>query len=215
VITLKNIFARQLYATGRQLLAVLVAAMTIASLGCSGGPRFFRSKPTQFENPATIAVMPLLNMSPYERAEAIVEQALVVELLDLGSDCDPDDKKGVPCFQLVDPGVVETVILEKRLRFTDRLSLEQLKDMGDQLNVKYLLVGSVNEFTVVNEMGQEHPSVSISVRIVSCADGRILWASTHSKRGDDAETVFGIGRVETLEQLNSITVREMTETLKH
>jgi hypothetical protein len=51
------------------------------------------------------------------------------------------------------------------------------------------------------------------MRIVACDSGQIIWASTHSRRGDDAESFFGIGRIENLQQLAAVTVEEMINTL--
>jgi len=192
----------------RALLVLSMPLIVVGLVGCSGGARHSGSSLETLNAPATIAVMPLLNMSRYDQAETIVMHTTVVELLNLKGD---DDQ---PLFEVVDPGIVETAILEKRLRFTDRLSLEQLRDMGEELSVEYLLVGTVNEFDFVNDGSTRLPSVAISLRIVTCASGKMVWASTHSKRGDDAETFFGLGRIETLEQLAAKTVREMTQTLR-
>jgi TolB-like protein len=210
---------RNIARSGRCFTRVLPFVMIVlalqAAMGCSGGARYFRTSPGQLKAPATIAVMPLLNMSRYEQAETIVMHTVVVELLNIKDGRAAKIWKiDRPLFEVVDPGLVETVILEKRLRFTDRLSLEQLQEMGERLSVEYLLVGTVNEFDFVNDGNVRLPSVSISLRIVTCANGKMVWASTHSKRGDDAETVFGLGRVESLEQLAAKTVREMTKTLQ-
>jgi TolB-like protein len=204
----------RLCAGRRGFVPLLMGLVLLVSLGCSGGPRYFRAGPSQFESHATIAVLPLLNLSRYEQAEEIVMQAVIVELLDASFPCAFHGGKRHRHFEVLDPGLVETVILEKRLRFTDRLSLEQLRETGERLSVRYVLVGTVNEFDFVTDRNEKLPSVSISLRIITCANGRIVWAATHSKRGDDAETVFGLGRVGTLEQLAAKTVREMTETLR-
>ncbi|UCG51937.1 MAG: hypothetical protein JSW58_17530 [Candidatus Latescibacterota bacterium] len=156
-----------------------------------------------FEDSGSLAVLPLLNLTRYEAASDVVMGALVVELLDL------------KVFEVVDPGVVEVVVVEKRLRLTDRLPLETIRDLGDRLQVEYLLVGSVSEFSVVRKGKTELPNVSISLRLIRCGDGRIVWAATHSKRGDDAESVFGIGRISTTEQLVAVMVEDMVETMKH
>jgi len=183
--------------------SVLVGAAALLLVGCSGGARYFQSNPKEgFTDTGPLAVMPLLNLSRYEQAPEIVMNALVVELLNSR------------VFAVVDPGLVEEAVLDKRIRLTDRLALETMQELGDELGVKYLLLGSVNEFSFVQDGNQQLPCVSITLRIVACSNGRVLWASTNSRRGDDAEKVFGIGRVETLEQLASATVRQMVDTLK-
>lgn len=183
-------------------LLVILALVFSTLVGCSRKPSYFRADADTFEGAGSLAVLPLLNLTRYEAASDIVMDALVVELLDL------------KVFDVVDPGVVEVVVLEKRLRLTDRLPLETIQEIGDRLQVEYLLVGSVSEFGTVREGNTELPNVSISLRLIECGDGRIVWAATHSKRGDDAESVFGLGRISTPEQLVASMVEDMVETMK-
>jgi TolB-like protein len=183
-------------------LLVVVAVVGHVLAGCSSKPSYFRADPEEFDGTGSVAVMPLLNMTRYEAASDIIMDALVVELLDL------------KVFEVVDPGVVEVVVLEKRLRLTDRLPLETIQEIGERLQVEYLLVGSVSEFEIVRDGGAELPNVSISLRLIECSEGHIVWAATHSERGDDAESVFGIGRISTPEQLASAMVKDMIGTLK-
>ncbi|UCH83908.1 MAG: hypothetical protein JSW50_15955 [Candidatus Latescibacterota bacterium] len=183
-------------------LLVILALVGQVLIGCSNKPQFFRADSDEFKSTGSVAVLPLMNLTRYEDASDVVMDALVVELLDLG------------IFEVVDPGVVEVVVLEKRLRLTDRLPLETIQEIGARLQVDYLLVGSVSEFDVVREGNTQLPNVSISLRLIECVEGRILWAATHSERGDDAESVFGIGRISTPEQLAAAMVKDMIMTLK-
>ena len=193
---------KRIRAVGSLPLVVILAVVGQALVGCSSKPSYFRADSKEFEGTGSIAVLPLLNMTRYESAADVVMNALVVELLDL------------KVFEVVDPGVVEVVVLEKRLRLTDRLPLETIQELGDRLHVDYLLVGSVGEFEVVREGEKGLPNVSISLRLIDCGEGRIVWAATHSKRGDDAESFFGIGRISTREQLVAAMVKDIVKTMK-
>ena len=75
-------------------------------------------------------------------------------------------------------------------------------------------MGTVSEFGVVREGKTDLPNVSISLRLIECGNGRIVWAATHSERGDDAESVFGFGRISTREQLVAAMVKDMVKTMK-
>lgn len=199
--------ARKIVSLWEQLRRILCALIVLvfvgqALTGCSHKPSYFRAETEAFEVGASLAVLPLLNLTRYEAASDIVMDALVVELLDSG------------VFEVVDPGVVEVLVLEKRLRLTDRLPLETIQEIGNRLQVECVLVGSVSEFSVVREGKTGLPNVSISLRLIRCDDARIVWAATHSKRGDDAESVFGIGRISTPEQLVTVMVKDMVETMK-
>lgn len=175
--------------------------MAFSPFGCAEHPQYYRGVVPNISDAKTLAVLPLVNFSQYDNASEIVLNALIVELLEL------------KIFKVVDPGIVDAMVLEKRLRLTDRLPLAILQELGEQLGVEYLLVGSINEFSVIQGKNTRLPTVSISLRIVSCDSGQIIWASTHSRRGDDAESLFGIGRIEDIQQLAVVTVEEMINTL--
>jgi len=180
---------------------VWLAAVVVVTVGCGAPKPVYFHGGEQLAPGASVAVLPLVNLSRYENAADIIGANLVVELLATGQ------------FEVVDPGVVDNVVLEKRMRLTDRLPLAALQDLGSELDVSYVVVGAVNEFDFIQEGTETYPTVSISLRMVRCADGVIIWAATHSKRGDDRESVFGLGRVGTLEQLAEVTVREVAKTL--
>jgi TolB-like protein len=184
--------------------SVLVAAAIVAAslTGCASNPQYFRSD-LNLDEPATLAVMPLVNLSKYDEAGAVVMNSLLIQLLDKGF------------FQIVDPGLVDHAVLERRIRFTDRLPLATMQDLGDTLNAEYMLLGTVNEFDMITDRTETVPLVSISLRIVRSESGTIFWAATHTRRGDDAESVFGLGRIRTLEQLTAIAVKDIAGTLKN
>jgi TolB-like protein len=182
-------------------IVLIVAVGTLALAGCSSNPQYFRSG-AAIDQPQSLAVLPLVNLSKYDEAGDIVMHSLLVELLDSG------------LFDLVDPGLVDHAVLERRIRFTDRLALPVMQELGDTLNAEYLLLGSVNEFDMIISRTETVPLVSISMRIVRSDTGKIFWAATHTRQGDDAESVFGLGRIATLERMTALTVKDMTGTLK-
>ncbi len=189
----------------QRLFLVTIASISLTVTGltaCSSNPHYFHAEPSTFDAAGAVAVLPLTNLTQSDKAADVVMNALVVELLDLGT------------FEVVDPGIVEIVVLEKRLRLTDRLPLETIQEIGDQLQVTYLLVGSIHDFDMIRRRSDALPSVSISLRIIRVSDGRIVWAATHSRRGDDAESVFGLGRISTVEQLATVMVKQMIGTLR-
>lgn len=187
----------------RLLLAALATAIAVPALlgGCSSNPNYYRSD-LQLEETATLAVLPLVNLSKYTEASEIIMNSLLVELLDLN------------VFEIVDPGIVDEVILQKRIRYTDRLPMATMQELGSRMGASYLLLGSVIQFDMITDRVDILPVISISLRIVGSETGIIVWAATHTKRGDDAESVFGLGRIDTLERLAAVTVKEITRTLK-
>jgi len=56
------------------------------------------------------------------------------------------------------------------------------------------------------------PQVSLSLRLLAVPGGEVLWSGVHNRDGEDRETVFGLGRVESLESLATQTVMELVGT---
>ena len=182
-------------------LCTLLAALASAP-SCSGHPQFFRSDRDFSRAGHAIAILPPVNLTSHERAAGLVADALLDSMLTTGE------------FSVVDPGRVESVVLKHRLRLTDRLPLDVLRRIAADLDIDCVLVGSVNEFRTVSDGQRSVPCIGISMRIVSCNDGHVMWACTHSRRGDDDETLFGVGRIKSIEQLCEKTGYEMTRTLR-
>jgi hypothetical protein len=189
------------HSTQRRLRAGLLCLVVAASAGCASKPSYYRNEIAAVEPGSRVAVLPLVNMTRDVNAPDIVLNAIVVELLATNR------------FVVVDPGMVDEVIQQERIRLTDRIPLESLQKVGAALGVDYVFMGSVNEFEMMRQSQDFVPSVSIALRMVTCSTGTIAWASTHSRRGDDGESVFTLGRVETLEELTSIAAREMARTV--
>jgi hypothetical protein len=185
----------------QRLAAGLLGLAVLASAGCAGKPSYYRNEVAAVEPGSRVAVLPLVNMTRDVNAPDIVLNALVVELLATNR------------FVVVDPGVVDEVIQREQIRLTDRIPLETLQKVGAALGVDHVFMGSVNEFDMARQSQDLVPTVSIALRMVACSTGTITWASTHSRRGDDGESIFTLGRVETLEELTSIAAREMTRTV--
>ncbi len=188
---------------GGSRAAVLAAAVAVLSAwGCAGQPASFRATNGGIARGDTLAVLPLVNLSLQQNAPDVVLNAVVVEMLRMDS------------FTVVDPGEVHEMVLRRRLRLTDRLPLESLREIQADIGARYVMAGTVNGFGMVNDGTATYPSVSVTLRLVRCADGRIVWAGSHSRRGDDRESFFGLGRVGTLEQLTQATVSELLESLR-
>jgi len=180
--------------------ALIVLAAMLA--GCAGGPRYFLAERDSFDPGAAVAVLPPVNYSRNQKAQDLVVDDVVLEILRLGR------------FRAVDPGEVEKVVLAKRIRLTDRMPPETLSEIAGLLHARYILTGSINQFDYVTVRNETFPVISLNLRMIDAGKGKVVWAATCTRRGDDSETVFGLGKVKTLERMCGIVTREMIETLK-
>ena len=98
-----------------------------------------------------------------------------------------------------------------------RLASSVLSDLADslgrRLNADALVLGSVLAYGYRDTGGTRIPTVSLSLRMIEVPGGELLWTAVHSRDGADRESVFGLGRNESLSNLALETVREMLEAL--
>jgi len=185
----------------RRMWRLLLPALVWLAVACGNKPSYYRNDATSVEPGCRVAVLPLVNMTRDANAPDVVMNAFVVELL------------ATHRFTVVDPGIVDEVIQRERIRLTDRISLEALQKVGATLGVDYVFVGSVNEYQMTRDTQDYIPDVAFALRMVDCNTGSIVWAATHSRRGNDAESVFNLGRIESLEEMTTIAAREMAATV--
>jgi hypothetical protein len=75
-------------------------------------------------------------------------------------------------------------------------------------------VGSIHEFGTRQQARREIPVVSLHLRLIDAESGKVVWAAEHALDGDARETVFGLGRVASVDQLAQTAVREALSSLE-
>lgn len=77
------------------------------------------------------------------------------------------------------------------------------------------MVGTLHDFDMQLATGAggsgQIPVVAVSLRILDASTGEIVWASNVARRGNDRETVFGIGRIHSLNNLAEETAAELAK----
>jgi len=173
-------------------------------LACGPAPRTYMSADITGLKGFRVALLPLDNLSGVDGASVKVDEILLVELLHLG------------LFDVVDPGEVEKVLMEMRIRRTSELSREDIDALSEKLDIRAFLAGSVLEYGTKESRssgGAQVPTVSVVIRMIETASGRILWAASHSRTGDDAEKVFGVGRVRNQSKLSEALIHDMLDSM--
>lgn len=101
-------------------------------------------------------------------------------------------------FEVLDDDSLNKFLLKERIRSTGYISKDIAGKMGEELNVKAIMVGSVNSFSIGGT-----PRVGFSARLINSSDGTILWANHASATGEDFTTILGLGRITTIDRLIS------------
>ncbi|MBI5118298.1 hypothetical protein HZA56_17620 [Candidatus Poribacteria bacterium] len=178
---------------------IIVFALMLS--GCSQSRQFLVRPAPAAARLNRIAVFPLENLSGTPDAGDRATASLVSKLYNSN------------LVNLVEPGEVEQFILRSRIRVAGELDLDTIREASRQLAADGMIFGSVNEYTyITTDLGQL-PTVSMALRLVDANTGEIVWAATHSLQGDFKETVFGIGRVNSVVTLSEIVADDLIEAL--
>ena len=195
----------------RKLAVVLLAAVLGFLPACKPSPRSFVIDPTLVparQDSAVsgaalvhLAVLPLANYTPSRDAADRLGPMLAAELA------------AKPDIAVADAGAVQAALDQEPWLLLDRVPPDLVDRLGGALGVEALVVGSLLTYEYRDAAGDRVPQVSISLRLVQCPGGRLLWTAVHSRDGDDSEWLFGFGRVHNLEQLAMETLREMLDDI--
>jgi TolB-like protein len=148
-----------------------------------------------------IAVFPLENLSGEPEAGSRVTSVLVTSLYNSS------------LVNVVEPGEVQQFIIRNRIRVAAQLDADTIREASRQLNADGIVFGSVNEYTVILTDLGPIPAVSVSLRLVDAHTTDMVWSITHSLQGNFRETVFGIGRIDSLGTLSEIVVADVVDAL--
>lgn len=184
------------------LLSVVLVALSLTGCGSRIAEPFADQALTSSQNPS-IAILPFDNLSDDQGAGKTMENLILVEFL-----------KNSPA-RVIDPGEVMAALVEERIRLATSIPRKTLKALGQRLDVTHFILGIVHEYTMQRMSGSggsgEVPIVSLTLRILDAQSGDIVWATSAARRGNDSETVFGIGRIDSIEQLAQVTAQEIAD----
>jgi TolB-like protein len=180
----------------RRALVLAVLAVTLVTAGATAGTRRSAGGTIPAGHPGA-ALMPFENLSGREDQSEIFTRVFFAQLVATGA------------FDVVDPVRIDAAMDSLRIRATGSMTIDQLRAMADTLHVPYILLGSVLESATIHDPDGDIPSVGASLRLVEARTGKVVWAGVQFVSGGDHETVFGWGRVRSLETLVMRLSQEM------
>lgn len=161
-------------ATPRKLGSLFLA---LAGTGAAGGA------PTSHSNGVEYAMMPLRNLSDDPGAARRIGALIEAELAARGA-------------RFVDAEDLEARLLERRVRYTDSLSVRDARALAEALHVEYILAGTVIDF----DDGPQ-PRVALTLRALRGSSGERAASSSVALRGADFEGLLGLGKIDESDEL--------------
>jgi len=183
-------------------LFAISSFLPILFWACSPGPKIYTQNINDLRLDISMAVLPFANFSGTEDAGRQVYNAFLVELLNRHS------------FKILEPGEIDRVLREERVRITDRIDFATIEILKNRLNVDFLLLGSVNEYDYQKSQNREIPRLGFTVRLLDINTGQIVWAANHNRKGDDSELIFGWGIISSLSDLTAQSAHQVVNKIK-
>lgn len=117
-----------------------------------------------------IAILPL--KAPTELIGSSVADIVVTEMLRAGR------------YTLVERGQMGQVLGEAELALAG-LSESAAVEVGKMMGADGVVIGTVDEYGMVAHRGRSYPVVGVSLRLIDCDSGRVMWSVGHARRGHD------------------------------
>ena len=165
-------------------------------------PNNFLAKDIDEHKIKRVAVLPFYNGSTTTSADGIVTKAFIGELYNSGK------------FEIEFPGNVKKFIVRERIIVRNGIGSDYIKLIGKRLNVDAVIIGCVKEYeSEGKKKTAQIPVISVDARMIHVDSCSILWIGQNYRRGDDYETIFGIGRIRSLANLSRRVVKELINTI--
>ena len=164
------------------LRAILVVVLFSLLSGCSGKTTIsYMREDVTLDFVKRICVLPLKNNTEQKYAAELARDVLNTQVLAMN------------LFDVVDKGIVDSVLHEEVIDPGTPVSQLMIKRLGQRLNVQAIMLGSVDlagEKRVGNVLV---PEMSLTLRLIETKSGPVLWQSSGHHDGDSmVGRLFGV-----------------------
>ena len=122
-----------------------------------------------------IAILPF--KGPTELIGQSVSDLFITEMLRAGR------------YELVERSQMSKVLSESELSLAG-ISAAKAAAVGQMMGADGVVIGTVDEYATVAQGGHPYPSVGMSVRMIDCASGKVLWSADLASRAEKKETTM-------------------------
>ena len=180
-------------------LLLALCAFLALMWGCVGPKQYVRPD-VDVRSIRKIAVLPLETLTTDKNAGEKIRGLVISELLTRGVD-------------VIEPGEVTRALRDLKVRSLKDITIEEIQKIGERLNVKAVMMGSVGAFGISRGITASYPEVSIHLMILDTSSGNIIWSAWNTAGGPSFWTRhFGTEGV-TLSETARKVVKETIDAL--
>ncbi len=92
-------------------------------------------------------------------------------------------------------------------------SSTDLAKLGEEAGVQGIFTGIVRDYEMVRVGRESFPLVSLEVRLLDVATGRVVWSASHTRRGGPTMPFTGWREIHTLGELTTQMCRQLLDSL--
>lgn len=188
--------------TTHRVPALVFLVLLCACWGCAA--------PAQFMHPdadlpyyETVGIVPFESLEADRFAGAKVTNVFFSELLRTGFS------------EVMEPGQFQASMTRVRggTPLNKPWSSSDLAKLGEESGVQGIFTGIVREYEMTRVGRESFPLVSIEIRLLDAATGRVVWSASHTRRGGPTMPFTSWREVHTLGELTTKMCRELLSPL--
>jgi TolB-like protein len=174
-------------------LCVLLCVVMLAS-AAQAQPALYNV----FVKASRVALLPFANHAGEPEASGLLMREVRAELM----------RKSV---DLADSAEVAAVLRKHRIRNTDELTVAQVQALAEELDVAYLIVGSLDDYRQAEKAGE----IALSARLLHVPTVTLEWSACATRHTDDRIAPLEIGRQKETRRLVHSTVVDLFHTFRY
>lgn len=148
------------------IVAVVFLAVGAAGCGLSRSNVSYNREDVDLSLVTRVAVLPFANNSKDRYAAERVRDVAITQILALG------------IADVVDKGIVDSVMREEAIEPNRPIDLINLKRLGQRLNVQAFLMGTIDEAGEIRRGSLSFPELAMTLRLVDAKASIVLWQAS-------------------------------------
>ena len=179
----------------RKHLLYGIIIFNLLILACAHLPCYLDKK--EMDRVKKVAIFPFRNLTKNPHAREIVTQIFLAEL-------GKSER-----FEVEELGNIVDFMVEQRLRIGANLDRPRLRVLRKRYKIDAVILGNILAFGEKDSL----PYINLTARMVTTDTGKIIWKAFIEKNGDDYIKILNIGKIRSLNQLTTIVVKELINSM--
>ncbi len=173
--------------------------LILASCTFSSPPQLQKMAPMPPGKLCRVAVLPFINETQYPQGDTIIHKIFLAEFVKSGG------------YLVAQEGDIWKIYKQIQVYPGQLPNFEQMKILGDILNLHLILTGKVVELTEDSGSRSINPSLTLYLQIHEAKSGKTIWSTYHRRDGEHYRKALHFGKINNVTSLTQAVVREVLD----